>query len=423
MQMERDAIHWPRYLDNRFKGMAPEDAVKLLSQITLTPELFGTTLAQLPCSPQTEAMRKVAKRHVQPCNIKVGRYEVFEEAAGLFRKAPKQKSPTFVCDVKCFLDELFHNSKRTRKLYRGRILYRGETLGFTAKVRDFDKNPIAVIRANIEDAGLPDPTFHCKDRFLREVIFKMSRLKKIVPARSIGWNDETQAFVFPQFRVKANKIIRTTKHALWSGVGFPCKYVEPPDETYNFGTEWLPCCTEIAPFLSAATLIAMRPCLGLPSFPVVVSSDDLLWPLADSLGLVIANLYEKDHLKSLRKYNAQHRWPILVPYDLEADRVKLCRLNLEDFRHTLFHIRNSSLAHLFAESQANIIHIPLKESKDAPVYDWQILFPTIKRIFFKRLQELLRNKPQVLSDKAFLDRETAYWIAEFTRSVSQPDHD
>ena len=176
-------------------------------------------------------------------------------------------------------------------------------------------------------------------------------------------------------------------------------------------------------FLAAATLIALRPCLGLPSFPVVLSGDSGidLWTLAESVGVVLASLYQKEHVKPLRKYNAEHRWPVMVSYDMDADVVKLRNLKVEDFRHTLFYMADTKAARLFTDSRANILHIRLKENLDTPLIDWPSLYPTIKRLFFERLQILLRDKPNALSDKAFLDREKSYWIKEFTRPSPQID--
>ena len=111
----------------------------------------------------------------------------------------------------------------------------------------------------------------------------------------------------------------------------------------------------------------------------------------------------------------------MVPYDMDADPVKLGSLKMEDFRHTLFYMADTKAARLFTDSCANILHVRLKETHDTPLIDWPSLYPTIKRLFFGRLQKLLRDKPNAVSDKFFLDREKSYWIAEFNRSPPQAD--
>ncbi len=193
--MSSDALPWPTYLDRHYKNTPPELAVEELKQITLTPQRYETCVSQLPHS---NPVRHLALQSPKPCQITVGQYEVFEEAAGIFRKTLRQDTPIFVTDVKCYLDHVYYTAKHVRKIYRGRIQVEGRTISFDSPTNIFDKNPIGTVTEIIRQAGLPEPTFRCKNRFYRHLVRAMSSLKPIETIASVGWSGKTGRLEFPQ---------------------------------------------------------------------------------------------------------------------------------------------------------------------------------------------------------------------------------
>ena len=171
-----DGVPWQKYLARRLRQLSANSASEHLQAIASTSEQYATILAQLPPSKEINALRGIFSNTIAK-NVRIGRYEVFIEPAGLFRKTLKQKHAAFISNAVCFLDAVFHDPRRSRKIYRGRILYEGREISFDLPVLIFDRSPTDAVRSVILKTGLPEPIFRCKDRFYHNAVLAFSRLQ------------------------------------------------------------------------------------------------------------------------------------------------------------------------------------------------------------------------------------------------------
>ncbi len=415
-KMPSDAQPWPVYLDRHFKRIPPELAVEELKQITLTPQRFETCLSQLPPS---NPMRRMALRSPKPCRVTVGQYDVFEEAAGIFRKTTRQDSPVFVTDAKCFLDHVYFTARHVRKIYRGRILFEGRTISFDSPVNLFDKNPIGTVAEVIRRAGLPEPTFRCKNRFYRQLIRAMSSLKPIETIASVGWNGKTQRLEFPQFQLSKTKgVIQKPYRARFLDDNFPAKYLEPPDLDTNRSdipieerqtiSQWL---GYLTPFLSACSIPIIFPMIGMDFRPTFLSSCNIefLKPIVEVLGIPTMPTEIGDDMKKLVKYSKQHRWPVLTTVQIEPEVNAVVRLGSPNIRNCVICMDEPELLAKVVRCNSKIVHVAMLPTNSLPEPNWQILAPLLKSLFFGRLRGHLFQSPKHESIQSFTKDECRYW--------------
>ncbi len=181
-QMLQDGVPWQKYLADHLRTLSTESAVATLQTIAVTSERYAAILGQLPVSKKVDTLRD-ARQTIAGKTAWIGRYEVFLEPAGLFRKTLRQKHATLASDAVCHLDTVFNDPRRRKKIYRGRILYDGREISFDLPASTFDRRPMDSVRNVVLKAGLSEPIFRCKDRFYRNAVLAFSRLKGKSPHR------------------------------------------------------------------------------------------------------------------------------------------------------------------------------------------------------------------------------------------------
>lgn len=416
IRMEADALPWTRYLARRCGRMSPGNAVTELRRIALTQERFDLCLARFPSTPQVEAMRKLAGKVAESCRVCVGRYEIYEEAAGLFRKTARQKSPTFVTDVRCYIDSVFYNSRRARKIYRGRLFYDGQRIAFDLPVAEFEKDAIAAVKAVIDKRGLPEPTFLCKNRFYKNVVYATSTMKGIHPVSTIGWHAKTQSLDFPQFRImKKMGIVPTVERARKLPKSFPAKYLEPPETQVPNAPSRCPrlqaFSSTIVKFCTVGSLMTLMPRFGQEPTTAWFGGNcrHALESLAETFGMPVMPLEtDGSNLRKILKYNATHRWPVLVPCPPENVRSLMQDINPAERRYTIFQLADADEAACLARDFSEEFFI-LPENQGI----WRLfeLFynPTLKHHFFDRLRHHVQTDDTFESVATFTANEERYW--------------
>ncbi len=411
MKMRIDAVPWRNFLDARLSHLSPEKAAEELLRIAVTPRKFELLLAQLPKSAQKQAVKRTVQREQNQPSFQVGRYEVFEEPAGLFRKTSKQKSPSFVSDVVCRIDSVFYDPHRVKRIYRGHIRHEGKSFRFDIPVKEFDRNVIESVKILVERKGLTEPVFRCKNRFYRQVVEAMSKQRPVHPPHFTGWNGKTKNFEFPQFRIMHRRgVVPAPNRAKMLSDEFPAKFIGSNVFEELPKIDMSGPARDFIPFYVGLLSLALRPMFGDPR-PVFVSGVDfnILRPIADSLGMPIVTLKGDTDVDRVLKYNARHRWPMLVAGAFERESMYIRRMSKTKSGSTVFYLddpeqaRSAALFH--SDSKPILLPSGRRQSDD----DWQDRLPVLAAIFFQRLVHYARNRPKFQSPQTFFYREAIIW--------------
>ncbi len=421
MKMRVDAVPWRNYLDDRLSMMSPKDATAELLHVAVTPKKFELLLAQLPKSTQKQAVKRIAK-HDQSV-FRVGRYEVVEEPAGLFRKTMKQKSPSFVSDVVCRIDSVFYDPHRTKRIYRGRIQHEGKIFRFDIPAGEFDRNAIESVKTLVERKGLSEPIFRCKNRFYRQVVEAMSKQRPVHPIHFVGWNGKTKTFELPQFRVLRKRgVVPTPDRARMLPDDFPAKFIGLNVFSEQPVIGMSGAAFDSIPFYVGLLSLALRPMLGEPR-PAFVSGGDfnILSRIVQSLGMSAVTIKNDDDVKRVLNHNARHRWPILVAGAFENKSMHICRMSKEKSGSTVFYLDDPKQARSAALFHSDSEPIILPSAGPCDELYWQDRLPVLAAIFFQRLAYYVRNRPRFHSPKTFFQQESAGWERHFRAAIPHTD--
>lgn len=420
--MLRDAMPWPKYLSKKLSYLASQEIADELMKIALTPERLRLMLGRFSDSDWTEKVRLCIEPQPQEHHAAVGQYEVFDEPAGFFRKTLKQKTPVAACDLRCFIDHVFYDSHRKRKIYRGRVLHHGRTLAFDMLVGDFEKRPIESICNIVRKHNLPEPIFYCSDRFFKKAVMALSRPKRIDPIRSVGWNGCTQSFEFPQFRIKkSGEVVPKIDRAKLLPDDFPAKFMEPTIAAAEFmATKINPpdrtLLLNAVPFVSTCVYAMLRPLLAERFVhPITVLGGNLEWLkiIATKLHLPVVPFENESAKRLLMNHCQQHRFPIFAPFDHDASYLWK-KFDPKKFAYAMFHYPSAE------ERTGNFfdsLTLRLPQPIEMPDEVLQDSLPILSAFFFARLKHYLAKQPKFESFETFLQSEHTAWLAMFRQEV------
>ena len=220
------------------------------------------------------------------------------------------------------------NIKETNEnLYEGVILANGKEIRFSEKIEVVEKKTASWMQGIMMEAGMMPPIVDPKiEKHLVTIARKFHQPEYVQRCGRIGWNQELQAFVFPNFSITEGRRDDTVQ-AVVQGTGIPagkvigCGASEGHWDILISDPDWSAVWAGLAGFMS--NMIA--PILGVPPQPVAFiglpgSAGALIGKyLRMELGMLVAPVVKtKQPLLAARVLNAVHSYPVwldLAPYN------------------------------------------------------------------------------------------------------------
>jgi hypothetical protein len=168
------------------------------------------------CRPEEQQRLFDIERNSKPTTVSVGpRSQVFEQSGHWYLQNDRTRSsPSILLSAAVLrVDRIVRFAGRSKKLYEGRILYRGHVVPFsvTASARGkFRVHTANWMRDMLIDAGLGIlHYFPCKSPRLLDVALYLHEPAIVTARDRCGWDAEENAFIFDGFSIAAHGKVET----------------------------------------------------------------------------------------------------------------------------------------------------------------------------------------------------------------------
>lgn len=220
------------------------------------------------------------------------------------------------------------NIKETNEnLYEGVIVANGKELRFSEKIEVVEKKTAAWMQRLMMAAGMPPPLVDPKvEKHLVAIARKLHQPEYVQRRGRIGWNQELQSFIFPNFSIVDGRIDGSA-HAAIQGDGVPAGKIvgyDPSEGDWDVllnDADWAVIWAGLAGVMSNM----LAPILGAPAQPLAFvglpgSPGALVGEyLRHELNMTTAPVVKtKQPLLATRELNAIHGYPVwldLAPYN------------------------------------------------------------------------------------------------------------
>jgi hypothetical protein len=309
---------WDAALEALLGRLAPAKAEELVLGLKLRPD--ETTGFLRACADDVRArLAALFGDAGRPRGVTISG-KVIVESGGSWRIA---KTGELICDAILRIDQVIRSAAGD-VAYRGRIVYRGQTLPFWAPDHEIEPGTLRWIKTKVGQAGLGEVVLGTN--YWSKHILAIAQLFE--PPQSVrgldvvGWDEGRNAFTLPQFILQGNGEVVTPEYVVPPEAVLPAAGLVPPERPTpgsRVALAWGDEPNEL--FWAAATCLLadiLAPALGLPR-----TSTALVGPGAIAVGIATALAFGCVETKVPGEYRTilpiharqmldAHRWPLLV---------------------------------------------------------------------------------------------------------------
>ncbi len=159
--------------------------------------------------------------------VQAGKYHVRETDDG-WHSVKRGGGSERLSDATFAVDRVVYQPTARRRVYQGRVRWRGKSTEFSAAAADFEGNPLAWLREFLHTVGRGAITFHAAfARVALEVAQQFHTPETVVALDRVGYDEARGAFVFPNYIQEANGDVSPPDLVVVSSA--PCHCFDPPD--------------------------------------------------------------------------------------------------------------------------------------------------------------------------------------------------